>query len=182
MRVNLRDEVANYGLRLCASDLKLVNFMKDKDGRIVAVDYGGYSFLPPSFFALALGYGAFAHELSTMLKYPLCKDDTTALVTASCALAPFDTNNIGEQISLLSLLCFLSKKICLLPPCTNTELTIRHRRSETAPVQASLLNAAGFWVLPSRPSFTHCFDSLSRRFALLSLAHAQCIYSLYQLY
>ena len=32
MRVRLRDEVAEYGLRLCPSDLKLVNFMKDKDG------------------------------------------------------------------------------------------------------------------------------------------------------
>lgn len=106
--VRLRDEVANYGLRLCVLDLKLVNFMRDKDGRIVAVDYGGYSFLPPSFFALALRYGTFAHELAAMLQYPPCQDDTKALVSASCALAPFSSNNIGGRISLLSLLFFPS--------------------------------------------------------------------------
>ena len=76
--------------------------------KIVAMDYGGYSFLPPSFFALALRHGAFAHKLAAMLQYPLCQDNTKALVSASCALAPFSSNNIGEQISLLSLLfCFL---------------------------------------------------------------------------
>ncbi|KAH9950814.1 hypothetical protein B0H21DRAFT_776483 [Amylocystis lapponica] len=95
--VRLRDEVINYGLCLCVSDLKLVNFMRDKDGRIVAVDYGGYYFLLPS-FALALRYRAFAHELSAILQYP----------PASCALAPFSSNNLGEHISLLSLLLFLS--------------------------------------------------------------------------
>ena len=82
--------------------MKLVNFMKDKDDRIVAVDYGGYSFLPPSFFALALRHGAFAHELAAMLQYPPCKDNSKALVSASCALAPFSSNNIGEHIFSLS--------------------------------------------------------------------------------
>ncbi|KAG5633631.1 hypothetical protein H0H81_006390, partial [Sphagnurus paluster] len=93
-RVRLRDEVAIYGLRLCPSDLKRVNFMKGKDGRIVAVDYAGYSFLPPSFFALALRTGVFAHELSQMLQYPLCQDNTDALESASFALVPFGTNKI----------------------------------------------------------------------------------------
>lgn len=31
--------------------------MKDGEGRIVAVDFGGYSFLPPSFFVFALNHG-----------------------------------------------------------------------------------------------------------------------------
>ena len=105
------------GLRLCVSDLKLVNFMKDKDDRVVAVDYGGYSFLPPSFFALALRHGAFAHELAAMLQYPPCKDNTKALVSASCALAPFSSNNIGEHIFSLSLLFFFLP----LAPCKDTE-------------------------------------------------------------
>ena len=115
--VRFCDEVADYGLRLCVSDLKPVNFMKDKDGRIVAVDYGGYSFLPPSFFALALRHGAFAHELAAMLQYPPCKDNTKALVSASCALAPFSSNNIGEHIFSLSLLFFFLP----LAPYKNTE-------------------------------------------------------------
>ncbi|KAG5650733.1 hypothetical protein H0H81_011233 [Sphagnurus paluster] len=104
LRVRLRDEVAKYGLRLCPSDLKPVNFMKGKDGRIVAVDYAGYSFLPPSFFAMALRNETFAHELSTILQYPPCKNNGNALETASYAMVPFGTNKMGEEISLLSLL------------------------------------------------------------------------------
>ena len=91
------------------------------------MDYGGYSFLPPSFFALALRHGAFAHELTYELQYPLCQENTKALACASCALAPFCSNNVGEQISSLS---------CLLPfPLReNIELTVLHRPSETTPL------------------------------------------------
>lgn len=99
----------------------------------MAVDFGGYSFLPPSFFAMAVWYGAISSDFSALLQYPPCVDNTKALLTASWAMVPFNTNNIGEQISLLSLLFIF----CLSPPCKDTALTIPHRSSETAPVQAS---------------------------------------------
>ena len=102
MRVDFKSEV---GLLLCVSDLKIVNFMKDGEGRIVAVDFGGYSFLPPSFFALALTHGGFAHRIASsgMLEYPAPPStNVSALESASSALAPFSSNDVGEQISLLS--------------------------------------------------------------------------------
>ena len=91
-------------LRLCVSDLMLTNFMKDGAGGIVAVDFGGYSFLPDSFFIFELEDGCpskLKHQLATVLKKPksLTAD---VLVSASCALAPYSSNNVGEQISLLS--------------------------------------------------------------------------------
>jgi hypothetical protein len=85
--------------------LKLVNFLKDLDGRIVAVDFGGYSFLPPSFFAFALKQGSLAHRIATMLNYPSSPSpNASALESASYALAPFSTNDIGEQTYLVSFL------------------------------------------------------------------------------
>ncbi|KAB5590066.1 hypothetical protein CTheo_6488 [Ceratobasidium theobromae] len=96
-RVNFSDEVANYGLRLCPSDLKFVNFMRDSDGKMVAVDFDGYSFLPPSFFAFALEDGNLAHRIWTILKYPdSLSTNVGAMMTASCALAPYGSNNVGE--------------------------------------------------------------------------------------
>lgn len=81
--------------------------MLDKEGGgIVAIDYGGYSFLPPSFFALALEYGPFAYKLTRMLDYPPCKDNTNALICAAGVLVPYGTNKVGEQIILRSLLPF----------------------------------------------------------------------------
>ena len=62
------------------------------------MDYGGYSFLPPSFFGLALKYGDFAHRIATVLQFP--RTNVAALMSASCALAPYSSNDIGEQISL----------------------------------------------------------------------------------
>ena len=49
---------------LCVSDFKLVNFMRDVDGRIVAGDFDGYSFLPPSFFDFVLKDGSSNFALS----------------------------------------------------------------------------------------------------------------------
>ena len=91
-----------HGLRLCVSDLQLVNFMKDKDGSgpgIVAVDCGGYSFLPPSFFGMALGVGSLGHRIETMLPRGMVpRTNVPELVSASCALVPFGKNEIGEYV------------------------------------------------------------------------------------
>ncbi|KAM5542420.1 hypothetical protein V8D89_003879 [Ganoderma adspersum] len=66
---NESESAPPHGLRLCVSDLQLVNFMKDRDGRpgIVVMDCGGYSFLPPSFFGMVLGVGSLGHRIETML-------------------------------------------------------------------------------------------------------------------
>lgn len=112
--------------------------MRDKENRVVAVDFGGYSFLPPSFFAFALKHGGcsnFAYQISSMLEYPP-SPHVAALVSASCALAPYSSNDIGEQISLLSFLFLASR-----PPYKETELTVLRRRSEEAPVQASIIQS-----------------------------------------
>jgi len=102
-RVNFTGEVADFGLLLCVSDLKIVNFMKDREGRIVAVDFGGYSFLPPSFFALALTYGDFAHRVASMLEYPESPStNVSATESASCALVPYSSNDIGLPKELRS--------------------------------------------------------------------------------
>ncbi len=83
--------------------------MKDREGRIVAVDFGGYSFLPPSFFALALRRdGDFAQRISYLIEVPL-SPNLEATESASFALVPYGRNDIGEQISLL---LYFS---CLLP-------------------------------------------------------------------
>lgn len=94
-RVNFRDEVASHGLRLCPSDLKYVNFLKDTEGKIVAVDFGGYSFLPPSFFVFALTQGSLAYRISVILNYPISSPNAAAVASASYALVPFSSNKIG---------------------------------------------------------------------------------------
>ena len=100
----------------------------------MAVDFGGYSFLPPSFFVFALNHGRSSRlkrHLICVFRFP---DSTTlsSMMSASFALVPFSTNNVGERISLLS---FLS------PPYKNTEFNVLRRSSEGAPVQASSVNA-----------------------------------------
>ena len=133
--------------------------MKDRDGRIVAVDFGGYSFLPHSFFAFALQHGGpsrLKQHLIRILRYPR-SSTVSAMVGASCALAPYSSNNVGEQISF--------SFSCLSPPCGNTEFNVLRRSSEGAPVQASSVNAAHkpypvqqVCVLHSRRLCTHCCD------------------------
>jgi hypothetical protein len=71
--------------------------MKDREGRIVAVDFGGYSFLPHS-FAYALNDGGpsrLKHHIARILRYPR-SSTVSAMASASCALAPFTSNNVGE--------------------------------------------------------------------------------------
>lgn len=52
--LNLVSEVEQYGLRLCPSDMHETNFMVDSNGMIVAIDFGGTSFLPTCFFHYAI--------------------------------------------------------------------------------------------------------------------------------
>ena len=77
--------------------------MKDQGNKIVAIDFAGYSFLPPSFFAFVLHQGdhsGFTQRIARKLDYSPSAE-IVPMVNASCALVPFSSNNIGEQISLL---------------------------------------------------------------------------------
>jgi len=133
-RVNFEPELASHGLRLCVSDLMLVNFMRDGENRIVAVDFGGCSFLPPSFFGFALnhtGPSSLKQPIARVLMYPP-STAVAAMVSASCALAQISSNNIGEKISLT----FSS----LSPPYKKTEFNVLHRSSNGAPIKASSVN------------------------------------------
>lgn len=105
-RVNFRDEVASHGLRLCPSDLKYVNFLKDVDGGIVAVDFAGYSFLPPSFFVFALTQGSLVYRISAILDYPMSSMNAKGVASASYALIPFSSNKIGLPKRLRAQLLF----------------------------------------------------------------------------
>lgn len=92
--------------------------MKVEGNSIVALDFGGYSFLPPSFFAFVLDRGdrsGFTFRIAREVVYPLSTTEVTAMVNASCALVPMSTNNIGEQISLLSFLFLASLPLTRIP-------------------------------------------------------------------
>jgi len=71
--------------------------MKDRENGIVAVDFGGYSFLPPSFL-FALNHGGPSRLKRYLIRILGFPDSTTlsSLVSASFALVPFSTNNVGE--------------------------------------------------------------------------------------
>ena len=79
---------------------------------MVAVDFGGYAFLPSSLFPFALRHGGcsnFALRIATMLEYPPPPPaHVAALMNASYALVPYSSNDIGEQTSLLSFLFLAS--------------------------------------------------------------------------
>lgn len=103
------------------------------DNRIVAIDFGGYSFLPPSFFAFALRPGAhssFAPHIAKILNYPQ-STEVVALVVASGAMVPFGTNNIGQQLDPLALFSFLASLPFTMIPrsmcCTGLPKELRSR-------------------------------------------------------
>ena len=106
--------------------------MKDRENKIVAVDFGGYSFLPPSFFAFALKHGGrsgFADRIATMLSYP-ASTQVGAMVSASYALVPYSSNAVGEQISLLSFLFLVSRHFTRTPNstyCTGLPMGLKSR-------------------------------------------------------
>ncbi|KAF9475422.1 hypothetical protein BDN70DRAFT_251276 [Pholiota conissans] len=111
--------------------------MKDEGDRIVAVDFGGYSFLPVSFFAFALthspAYSSFAWDIARMPRYPSAAAEVGALASASGAMVPFNTNNIGLPKELksrlhaahkppprLMRLCFLFQVLATYVRCVAT--------------------------------------------------------------
>ncbi|KAH9160945.1 hypothetical protein EDB89DRAFT_818080 [Lactarius sanguifluus] len=104
---NRRSGRVSFGpkLCLCPSDLNCANFKKVEGNRIVALDFGGYSFLPPSFFAFVLYQGDpsnFTHRIARRVVYPPSKTEVAAMVSASCALVPRSSNDIGLSEELES--------------------------------------------------------------------------------
>jgi hypothetical protein len=101
-RVSFEEEVRD-GLRLCPCDIHCTNFMKDLQGKIVALDFGATCFLPPSFFAFAMAarLDRFTWLVAQHIKYP-ASTNLDSMLAASYYLVPFGTNNIGEQLSLSS--------------------------------------------------------------------------------
>jgi hypothetical protein len=76
------------------------NFMRDRLGAIVALDFGASCFLPPSFFAFALHQGGdFTQLLRNWVRHPE-STQLNGMLAASFALVPYGTNNIGEYTSL----------------------------------------------------------------------------------
>ena len=104
-RVNFRNEVQEYGLRLCPSNMHHSNFMIDGDGKVVALDFGATCFLPVSFFEMALfHHDIFAHLLRPLVVCPTVSlTQVDALLAASGNLIPYGTNDIGECFSLFSI-------------------------------------------------------------------------------
>ena len=87
------------------------NFIKDCWGRIVALDFGASCFLPPSFFHFALREGDnFTLRIARLVEHPK-STQLNAMLTASYALVPYGTNEIGERISLFSFLFLASRSL-----------------------------------------------------------------------
>src|SRR5258706_14777599 len=98
--VDFKAEVKLQGMRLCPSDMDKSNFLRDTDGNIVAIDFGATCFLPPSFFSFALQVGgSYTQLLARVINYPRSAQ-LNGMLAAASVLAPYDTNDIGEQIFL----------------------------------------------------------------------------------
>jgi hypothetical protein len=90
-------EVEEHGLRLCPCDMKRTNFMRDSWGRVVALDFGESCFLPVSFFAFALREGDdFTQRIARWFKHT-ASTQLGSMLSASYALVPYGTNEIGEH-------------------------------------------------------------------------------------
>lgn len=88
---------ASDGLVLCPWDIHPGNFKKAGDDKVVALDFCGHCFLPPSFFAVAmmLEDNDFIEAVGRHVKYPK-SDDVPAIVTAHYYLVPYQRNDIGQ--------------------------------------------------------------------------------------
>jgi hypothetical protein len=87
---------AHAGLQLCPCDITPGNFKKCQDGTVVVLDFRATCFLPPSFFAVAMGKpaGNFAWKVSKLVSYPQ-SSDVDAMLAASYYLVPYGRNDIG---------------------------------------------------------------------------------------
>ncbi|KAF9016817.1 hypothetical protein BDZ89DRAFT_1045547 [Hymenopellis radicata] len=97
-RVNFEPELASHSLPLCVSDLVPANFMKDREGKIVAVDFGGYSFLPHSFFVFALNHGGpsrLKQHMISILKYPRSSTVSALQQSWSSEGPPFQASSVN---------------------------------------------------------------------------------------
>jgi hypothetical protein len=90
---------ASNGLFLCPWDIHPGNFKK-VDDKVVALDFGGTCFLPPSFFGVAmmLADDEFTQRVARRVGYPK-SSDVAAMVTAHYYLVPFGRNDIGQPDS-----------------------------------------------------------------------------------
>ncbi|KAG5643159.1 hypothetical protein DXG03_001489 [Asterophora parasitica] len=107
-RVDFSLEVEAHGLRLCLSDMNGEKFLKREDGVIVALDFGASCFLPVSFFNLALRKPeSYTQRIGKLVKPPP-STQLDALLTASCSLVPYGTNNIALPRKLRSVTPYLN--------------------------------------------------------------------------
>ncbi|KDQ12843.1 hypothetical protein BOTBODRAFT_175989 [Botryobasidium botryosum FD-172 SS1] len=99
-RVDLVADTRN-GLFLCPWDIHPGNFKK-VGHRVVALDFCGTCFLPPSFFAVAmeLAYEPFTQRVAGHVTYPK-SDDVAAIVSAHYYLIPFGKSELGAPLSCL---------------------------------------------------------------------------------
>ena len=125
--------------------------MKDGGDRIVALDFGVTCFLPPSFFAFVLHMGdtTLAQLVAKKVKYPE-STEVDAMMTASFALVPFGTNEIGEQNSWFSSLLLAS------PPYNEFETNVLHRCCARAQVRGQVKTA-----VDQRPAVSRLTQSCS---------------------
>ncbi|KAF6763426.1 hypothetical protein DFP72DRAFT_801144, partial [Ephemerocybe angulata] len=94
--VTFAPEVEAYGLRLCLSDMNENNFLKDEQGKIVAIDFEATSFLPICFMEMALSDAdGFAWLVSQHVKVPK-SGHLKVLQRASYILTPYSRNSIGK--------------------------------------------------------------------------------------
>ncbi|KAG5653252.1 hypothetical protein H0H81_001509 [Sphagnurus paluster] len=100
--ISFRSEVETYGLRLCPCDMNRGNFMKDRSGGIVAIDFGASCFLPTSFFDLALCMGDNFTQLIARLVKPPETTQLNALLSAHYAQVPYMTDKIAVPRELKS--------------------------------------------------------------------------------
>ncbi|KAH9019384.1 hypothetical protein EDB85DRAFT_2008705, partial [Lactarius pseudohatsudake] len=82
-------------LCLCPSDLNRANFKEVEGNRIVALDFGGY--LPAALLRLR-----FTDRIAKRVVYPPSTTEVAAMVSASCALVPRSSNDIGLSEELES--------------------------------------------------------------------------------
>ncbi|KAH9042957.1 hypothetical protein EDB83DRAFT_1603912 [Lactarius deliciosus] len=70
-------------LCLCPSDPNRANFKKVEGNRIIALDFGGYGFLPPSFFTFVLDHAdpsGFTYPIARRVVYPPSTTEAVVMV------------------------------------------------------------------------------------------------------